>query len=53
MIFCCTEYKTHISKFHDLNSWFLVFMLTHLPETQDKYNWIQTSENYEQICLNK
>ena len=28
-------------------------MLTHLPETQDKKKWIQTSENYERICLNK
>ena len=30
-----------------------VFALTHLPEARDKYNWIQTSENYERICLNK
>jgi hypothetical protein len=30
-----------------------VFALTHLPKARDKYNWIQTSENYERICLNK
>jgi len=28
-----------------------VFALTHLPEAWDKSNWIQTSENYERICL--
>ena len=32
---------------------YAVFMLTHLPEARDKSNWIQTSENYERICLNK
>ena len=30
-----------------------VFMLTHLPIARDKKNWIQTSENYGKICLNK
>ena len=30
-----------------------VFALTHLPEARDKYNWFQTCENYERICLNK
>ena len=30
-----------------------VFMLIHLPEAQEKSNWIRTSENYERIFLNK
>jgi hypothetical protein len=30
-----------------------VFVLIHFPEAQDKSNWIQTSENYERIGLNK
>jgi hypothetical protein len=30
-----------------------VFALTHLPKAQVKLNWIQTSENYERIFLNK
>ena len=29
-----------------------VFVLTHLPKDRDKWNWIQTSENHERICLN-
>jgi hypothetical protein len=29
-----------------------VFQLTHLPEAQDKLNWIWTSENFEKFCFN-
>jgi len=30
---------------------FLSVRANHLPEAQDKWNWIRTSENYERICL--
>ena len=41
-----------VNKFKNYIAYIAVFVLTHFPEAWDKSNWIQTSENYERICLN-